>query len=685
MNTAPGGPTSTVVICSHSLERWDLLHDAVSSVLAQDHPADEVIVVVDHNEDLLERSRLAFEGVAVLANVYGRGLSGARNTGVDAARGDVIGFLDDDAVAVSDWLRYLLGPYRDPSVAGVGGLIRPDWVAGRPSWFPEEFDWVVGCTYRGLPTSAAPVRNLIGASMSMRASALAAAGPFREGMGRVGSTPLGCEETDLCLRIAEAVPGARFMYEPAARVDHVVPESRGQLRYFTSRCYAEGLSKALVVHHSGSERGLASERTYATRSLPSAVARGVGEAARGDAAGASRAGAVALGLLTTAAGYGVGRRRSAGAHQIQQTVDHGETRMNWHVFNIHDLLRMRVAVDAPTAHQMCHMFAHFLQPGGPGPCDGADITVTGTTPPLVHPAHGEYEYTFTDDAVIIEAMGSCIVRDGDRWDVHGTREMLTTVLPLVDRVSVTRGAAMIHAATVVYDGKGIAMPAWGGVGKTSTMSQLVKMDRVEFLGDDWAFVDAEQQLHGFHKPMYIKPHHRQIYPHMFEGARKPLVPSSLSKSFAKLTTTVHPLATKNPTLADKFRRWTPEYKVVTPQEAFPEARFADSAPLRICIFVERADLASAELREVTEDWMVTKIVGNFHAEMSPQSRDVFTALATTAILPIQDVMAEKAEIVAKAIAGLPTFRLQVPTHFPPHQAAPTIVSEMERAMAIGGV
>jgi len=684
MSVDASRPTSTVVVCSYTLDRWHLLERAIQSVLRQERPADEVVLVVDHNETMLDQCRKAFPSLTTVSNTHRRGLSGARNTGVELASSEVIVFLDDDAVAAPDWLEQILRAYRDPTVAGVGGLVRADWDSGRPRWFPEEFDWVVGCTYRGLPSTAAPVRNLIGASMSLRASALEAAGPFREDLGRIGATPLGCEETDICLRIAEADPEAVFVFDPTAIVDHLVPSSRSRLRYFTSRCYAEGLSKALVVENNGPQRGLASERTYATRTLPAAVGRGIADATRGDIDGLSRAGTVGLGLMTTAAGYTVGRCRNSDHQRDPQRIDHREAPMDWHVFDIHNMVRMRVAVDAPTAHQLCHMFAHFLQPDARD-CESADITVTGTLPTLDHPAHGEYEFTFTDDAVVIEAMGSCIERDGDRWRVHGTREMLTTVLPLVDRIAVTHSAAMGHAATVVYDGKGIAMPAWGGVGKTSTMSQLVKMDEVAFLGDDWAFVDSAQRLYGFHKPMYIKPHHREIYPHMFEGARKPLVPSSMSKSFAKLTTAVHPLATRYPKVADRFRRWTPEYKVVTPQEAFPDARFADSAPLRICIFVERADLSGAELREVTEEWMVTKIVGNFHAEMSPQSRDVFTALATTAILPLQDVMAEKAEIVAKAIAGLPTFRLQVPTHFPPSQAAPTIVAEMERAMALGGV
>jgi glycosyltransferase involved in cell wall biosynthesis len=303
--------TTSVVICAFADERWDALVAAVASVQRQTAPAREVIVVADHNEALLERARRELRDVTVVANDNARGLSGARNTGVALASGDVVAFLDDDAAAAPDWLEHLAAAYADESVLGVGGAIEARWLEGRPRSFPAEFEWVVGCTYAGMPTTASPVRNLIGANMSLRRDVLARAGGFRSDMGRIGRRPLGCEETELCIRAARLIPGGVFLYEPRARVAHLVPASRTTWRYFRSRCYSEGLSKARVAALSGRADGLSSERAYATRTLPSGVARGLADARRGDVAGLARASAIAFGLAMTAAGYCAGATRGA--------------------------------------------------------------------------------------------------------------------------------------------------------------------------------------------------------------------------------------------------------------------------------------------------------------------------------------------------------------------------------------
>lgn len=305
-----GMPAISVVVCAYALARWHDLGAALDSVRGQTRPPLETIVVVDANPELLERLGAARPDVVVAANAGQRGLSSARNTGVALARGDVVAFLDDDAAAAPDWLERLASRYADPAVLAVGGAVAPAWDEGRPAWFPEEFDWVVGCTWRGLPTAAAPVRNLVGANMSVRRDVLVAAGGFPTGLGRVGTVPLGCEETALCIAARQRFPDGVVLYDPALQVRHRVPAERGTWSYFRRRCFAEGLSKAAVGALAGTRDGLSSERAYVAQTLPAAVARALGAAARRrDPAGLQRAGAVVAGLALTTAGYVAGRAR----------------------------------------------------------------------------------------------------------------------------------------------------------------------------------------------------------------------------------------------------------------------------------------------------------------------------------------------------------------------------------------
>jgi glycosyltransferase involved in cell wall biosynthesis len=300
-------PSLSVVVCAYTLDRWEDLQAALVSVQSQRRPPEDIVLVVDHCPELLRLAGRMLPGVRVLANQQRKGLSGARNTGVEAAVGDVVAFLDDDAAAHPSWTQRLLSDYRDPRVAGVGGLVVPWRETDRPAWFPPEFDWVVGCSYRGLPREPAPVRNFIGANMSFRKDALRTAGGFRTDLGRVGTRPLGCEETELCLRITSRLPDAVLLHDPSAAVRHRVPAARATWSYFRARCYAEGLSKALVARYGNGSAALSSERAYLTTTIPRAFRDALHP---GRPAPARTALALALGVGATVLGYAVGSVRA---------------------------------------------------------------------------------------------------------------------------------------------------------------------------------------------------------------------------------------------------------------------------------------------------------------------------------------------------------------------------------------
>lgn len=299
-----GSISCSVIICAYTERRWDQLELAYRTSADQAREGDEVIVVIDHNPDLLARAVSAFTRARVIENAEERGLSGARNTGVAAATGDVTIFLDDDACPEPGWLAAYRRSFARPEVTVVSGAVAPNWEAGRaPSWFPDEFGWVVGCDYRGLPPDGSVVRNPIGANMAIRRSAFDLVDGFSAVVGRVGTLPVGCEETDLCIRIRQADPRAVIIRTTEASVRHAIPADRGRLSYFLSRCYHEGRSKAVLTDRVGSGDGLSSEVGYVASVLTTGVLRGL----------PLRSAAIVAGFSATVTGY-VGAKVSRVAH-----------------------------------------------------------------------------------------------------------------------------------------------------------------------------------------------------------------------------------------------------------------------------------------------------------------------------------------------------------------------------------
>jgi hypothetical protein len=346
---------------------------------------------------------------------------------------------------------------------------------------------------------------------------------------------------------------------------------------------------------------------------------------------------------------------------------------DWLNFDIHGIVGVRVRSAAPAARQLKTMMRTFaVDREVPG-----DIVVSGDRELMVDAAVLEDELAYNASAVDFRRHHVQVVDAGTRYRVNGRGELLTAVLPLLDLAMVSRGTAMIHAATVGYRGRAIALPAAGGTGKTSTIAKLMKRPGFSFMGDDWGFVTADGRLLNYEKPMFIKPHHRPIYPHLFEGSRKPLVPIRLSRPLGRFTTVVHPYIVKYPKLADLSRRLSPEHRIVTAQQALPGVTVTQDAPLLMSVFIERYEGARTRVAERDTEWMVQRMIGNFNIEMPGFSRELLAGLAATSHLALGSFFAEKAAVLRDALEGVPSFVLRVPSIYNPDVASDDIVSAVE--------
>jgi glucosyl-dolichyl phosphate glucuronosyltransferase len=142
--------------------------------------------------------------------------------------------------------------------------------------------------------------------MAIKRQAFNAIGGFRDGFGKVGNRNRP-EDTDLCLRAAEASAGKVWIYEPAAVVGHHIPVNRAKLSYFLRRCLNEGLGKASLAALNGAAESTSAERSYTRHVLPRGVICGLRAAKQGDASGSLRSAAIVAGLCCAAGGFLAGR------------------------------------------------------------------------------------------------------------------------------------------------------------------------------------------------------------------------------------------------------------------------------------------------------------------------------------------------------------------------------------------
>lgn len=250
----------SVVLCTYAEDMYEHFREAADSILSQSYESVELVVIVDGTEAVYEQAVADYgteEHVVIECNDENIGLLESRNRGANVASGDVVAFIDDDAVADDRWIERIVRAYEEEGAIAAGGKMIPLWIAGKPSFLPEEFYWLVGVTHRGFAEESGEVRNTFGSNISFRADVFADLGGFdTEIGGRKGDANLQGGETELCARLHKQY-GRGVWYDPEAEVEHKVFEYRAEFRWLVDRAFWQGYSKrameTLVEDEGGNE------------------------------------------------------------------------------------------------------------------------------------------------------------------------------------------------------------------------------------------------------------------------------------------------------------------------------------------------------------------------------------------------------------------------------------------------
>ncbi|AVH72412.1 glycosyltransferase family 2 protein [Nostoc sp. 'Lobaria pulmonaria (5183) cyanobiont'] len=237
----------SAIICTHNRDTY--LGAAIDSLLAQDFAADFEIVIVDNGSS--DRTREVVEQKTYnprLKYVFEPtiGLSVARNTGAKVASGDILAYLDDDAVASKGWLQVLYSAYYNNSkLAIAGGKVTLLWPPGiqQPRWLSPGLAANLGAYDLGDSNIyiEQPGSTPRGLNYSIRRSFLEEIGGFDPHLGRVGKNLLSNEELQMTEFALQR--GWQVAYLPEALVAHNVAPERLQRSWFLNRGWWQGISE----------------------------------------------------------------------------------------------------------------------------------------------------------------------------------------------------------------------------------------------------------------------------------------------------------------------------------------------------------------------------------------------------------------------------------------------------------
>jgi glycosyltransferase involved in cell wall biosynthesis len=241
----------SVVICTYN--RVDFLQKCLDSLLRQRNaPSYEIIVVDNNSKDSTASFVLAYSEQSKLPIRYVfepvQGLSKAKNTGVKAAHGKFVAFLDDDAIASDEWVYAIEeGASRFPEFAAHSGPVHGNFEIPKPAWLSSKIDFAIsignfGDEFREKRTG----EPVFGGNMAIRRDVFDHIGGFLETLGRIGINLLAAEDIEYCERLSRN--NYKILNNPKMEIWHWVPKSRLLKSYIRNRMYWNGRSIAVWEH-----------------------------------------------------------------------------------------------------------------------------------------------------------------------------------------------------------------------------------------------------------------------------------------------------------------------------------------------------------------------------------------------------------------------------------------------------
>jgi glucosyl-dolichyl phosphate glucuronosyltransferase len=245
----------SIITSCYTSERLNDIKQLIDSIASQTNQNYEALIVAERSIELKNTiidyiQEKGYLHIKILFNTGPNGISVARNLAISQAEGDILAFVDDDAVVDRDWVDAIIKSFQeDEGIVGVTGPIKPLWEKQSMVWFPPEFYWIFSCTSND-PVEKIEVRNGYGTNLSFDRKAFMKCGLFDpelgvKGRGKKGWQEPGAEETELSIRIKKST-GKSIIFNPDVKVEHRVYTYRISNKFISKRAFWEGYAKSLL-------------------------------------------------------------------------------------------------------------------------------------------------------------------------------------------------------------------------------------------------------------------------------------------------------------------------------------------------------------------------------------------------------------------------------------------------------
>lgn len=257
----------TPVISCYTLERFRITKKLILQLLNIKEYIDKILIIVDKKDELYQKFKHNFGSnniVEIKLNLFGFGLSNARNTGINYCKSDLIAFLDDDALIKKNWAKNAIKNFNNKDIVAVGGDVIPLWIVDRPKWASDEIDWIYsGLSY--MKPKKSEIQSVRGANMIFRTSIFKRiGGGFNSNLGRKEGVLLSGDENEICYRIRKKLKNKKIIFDPSTVVYHIILPERVNIQYLLERGFYAGISISRLMKITGKENSmnLSNELSY---------------------------------------------------------------------------------------------------------------------------------------------------------------------------------------------------------------------------------------------------------------------------------------------------------------------------------------------------------------------------------------------------------------------------------------